>query len=296
MGGRGGLAAPLVALALAGCVCDPPPSQFPNARAALDRMRETYACSRGVQGEAKVDYFGDQGRVRGNVLYMASLPERLRFDVYMTVPVYQIVSTLTSDGENFALYDMRQKVFLHGPANTCNIARFTQVPVPPFALVQLLRGEAPVLVHTPEQASIEWDGCDGYAIRIQSKHGANQLIHLEPTPETWNRPWQEQSVVVREVEVVQQGYELYRAVLADHRPAVTAKPMEDPDNLGPALPPSGPACRAPLPRRVRLEVPDGDQELILRLKEAVHNPPLIEGVFRQPQPQGVQVRYADCNR
>ena len=280
---------------LSGC-CGPPPSQFPNARAALDRMRETYSCTRGVRAEAKVDYFGDRGRVRASVLYMANQLERVRFDVFATVPVYQIVSTLTSDGENFTLYDLREKVFLYGPANTCNIARFTQVPVPPFALVQLLRGEAPVLVHSPEQASIEWDGCDGYAIDIKSKHGASQLIHLEPTPETWNEPWQKQQVIVRDVTVTQQGYELYRAVMDDHEPAQTAKPDEDPDGIGPPTPPSGPACSAPLPRRMRLEVPDGDQELILRLQEAVHNPPLAEGVFTQPQPRGVSVRHADCNR
>jgi hypothetical protein len=58
--------------------------------------------------------------------------------------------------------------------------------------------------------------------------------------------------------------------------------------------PSGPACQAEVPRRLRLEVPDTDQELVLRNKDVAHNPPLIEGVFRQPVPRGVKVRYSAC--
>jgi hypothetical protein len=288
------LSAAFVLFALSGCVRDPPPSQFPNARAALDRMKATYACSRGIRAEAKVDYFGDMGRVRGNVLYMGMMPDKVRFDIFS--PFGVTISTLTSDGENFSLYDLRQKAFLQGPASTCNIARFTQVPVPPFALVQLLRGEAPVLVHTPDQASIEWAGWDGFAIQIRSKHQATQLIHLEPTEATWNQHWQKQDVIVRDVSVTQQGYDLYRAEMEDHEPAKTAAAMDDPDGLGAPLPPSGPSCSAPAPRRLRLEVPDADQELVLRVKELVHNPPLIDGVFRQPTPSGVRVQYADCDR
>jgi hypothetical protein len=288
-----GAASVLALLVLAGCVRDPPRSQFPSASDALARMRETYACSRGVRAEAKVEYFGE-GRVRGNVMYMSALLDQLRFDVFS--PFGVTLSTLTSDGEQFSLYDLREKTFLFGPANDCNIARFTRVPVPPFALVQMLRGEAPVLVHEPAQASIEWDGWDGYAIRIQSKHGASQLIHLEPTEGTWGEHWQKQQVIVRDVGVAQKGVELYRAELDDHEPAQTSEPMEDPDGIGSGIPPSGPPCAAPVPRKLRLLVPDGDQELVLRVKEVAHNPPLIEGVFRQPRPRGVRQQYADCNR
>ena len=66
----------LVALGLcSGCGRPPPPSQFPTADAALARMHATYSCSRGVRGDAKLDLFNKQGRVRGNVLYLAMLPK-----------------------------------------------------------------------------------------------------------------------------------------------------------------------------------------------------------------------------
>lgn len=281
---------------LVSCCGGAPPSQFPTAKDALDRMHATYACSRGVQGEAKVEYFGKEGRIRGDMLYIAMLPEQLSLSVVS--PFGVTLSRLTSDGKDFSLFDFREKLFLVGPANTCNVARFTQVPVPPFALAQMLRGEAPVLVHAPNQATISWESAflsEGeYVIKIESKHAARQEIRLRPSPDDWGQPWQKQRVRVLEVAVEQHGSELYRALLDDHSSAKTAAPYKDPDGLDPVLPPSGPACDAEAPRRMRLEVPDTDQELTLRVKEVQHNPPLQPGVFQQAQPSGVKVRSAVC--
>ena len=105
-----------MAVASGACGRPPPASTFPSASAALDRMRATYACSRGIRGDAKIDYFDDNGRVRGSVLYKSMLPDQLRFDVYS--PFGVMLSTLTSDGQNFTLFDLRQKQFLYGPADT----------------------------------------------------------------------------------------------------------------------------------------------------------------------------------
>jgi hypothetical protein len=240
-------------------------------------MHATYACSRGVQGEAKLDYFGDRGRVRGNVLYMTMLPQDLRFDVFS--PFGVTLSTLTADGRDFALYDLKEKLFLRGPANACNVARFTQVPVPPFALSQLLRGEAPVLAHEPAGANIAWDGGE-YVVRIKSRHSATQEIHLEPHPADFELPWAKQRVRVLEVHVAQHEMDLYRAYLADHESAQTSPPRKDPEGLDPTLPPSGPPCSAEVPRRLRLVTPDTDQELVLRNKEVA--------------PRGVSVRRSAC--
>ena len=278
-------------LLLAGCSASPPPSRFPSAADALERMHAPSACSRGIQGVAKLEYFGDRGRVRGNVLYMAMLPEELRFDVFS--PFGVTLSTLTSDGRDFSLYDLKEKTFLRGPANTCNVQRFTQVPVPPFALAQLLRGEAPVLVHEPAQATLTWES-GAYLVKIQSTRKAAQEIRLVPTPDDWNQPWEKQRVRVLEVAVKQHELDLYQAYLADHETAHTGAPRKDPEGLDPTIPPSGPACDAEIPRRLRLVTPDTDQELVLRNKEVMHNPPLPEGSFRQPVPRGVRVRQAAC--
>jgi len=285
------LAALGLSLAVLGCASPPPASQFPDAQAALDRMRATSACSRALQSEAKIDYFGEAGRIRGSLLYVVAVPDHLRLDVIS--PFGATVSTVTSNGRDFALFDLRQKQFLRGPANACNLGRFTHVPVPPAALVQLLRGEAPVLVHEPASASIAWEGGQ-YVVRIQSTRAATEEIHLVPVPEDYGLPYSAQRVRVTEVQVAQQGVLLYRAELVGHRPAKMSGPRVDPDGLDPPVPPSGPSCQAEVPGRLRLQVPDGDQDVILENVEVSHNPPLNEALFQQAPPGGVSVRYSPC--
>lgn len=299
--GRGTLACvgSLVALALLSGCGRTPPSVFPSAATALERMRATGACSRAVQGEATVDYFGDGARVRGKLLYLGAHPARLRFDVYS--PFGVTLSTLTSDGERFALLDLREKEYFHGPATTCNVERFTRVPVPPFALVQLLRGQAPVLVHEPEQASIAWRsgwfGGGRYVVEVHGANAARQEIELTVRSDDFERPYAEQRLRVESVRVWQQDYELYRAELAGHAPA-RRRPHErtqEEIELGvPPLPPSGPPCDAELPRRVRLSVPESGQDLVIRSDQVWHNPTLAESVFRQTPPAGVRVRESLC--
>ena len=280
----------LLAGSVVGC-SSPPPSQFPTARDAIDRMHATYECSRGLGGEAKVDYVGDEGRIRGNVLFNASRPEQVRFDVFS--PFGVTISTLTSDGKAFTLFDLKEKTFLKGPAKACNVARFTGVPVPPHVLVPLLGGEAPVLVHEPQDASIEWES-GSYVIRIAGRHGASQRICLEPRPEDWERPWQEQRIRVTEVAVEQKGVELYEVELNRHRSVKTSRPLKDEDGLGDDIPPSGPPCDTEVPHGLRIEVPTSGRDVIFQYQEVHHNPPLTTGTFTQPTPPGVKVRYADC--
>lgn len=254
-------------------------------------MRETYACSRGQRGEAKLDYFGSAGRVRGDLWYLTSLPDKIRFDVVS--PFGATLSTLTSDGSRFALFDLRQKTFMRGKANACNLARFTNVPMPPHALVQLLRGEAPVLVHEPGSARLDWKG-GRYVIDIESKHSARQTIELLPLEADWNRPYTEQRVLVTSVSVEQLGVPLYKVALFDHRLGKTAPPQVDPDGIDPPIPPSGPVCDAPIPTRIQFEVADGDHDLRLRNQEVFHNPPLTSGTFEQERPRGVTPVTSPC--
>lgn len=283
--------AALAALLALGCGGPPPASQFPNAQAALDRMRATTSCSRALTSDAKIDYFGEAGRIRGSLLYVVAVPDKLRLDVVS--PFGATVSTVTSDGKQFSLFDLRQKQFLRGPANACNLGRFTHVPVPPAALVQLLRGEAPVLVHDPKAATIAWESGQ-YVVRIQSTRDASEEIHLQPVSQDFARPYAEQRVRVTEVRVLQQGTELYRAQLVGHRPAKMSGPRVDPDGLDPPQPPSGPSCQSEVPGRLRLQVPDGNQDVILENVDVSHNPPLDAHVFEQQAPGGVDLRDSPC--
>src|SRR5688572_15930821 len=148
-----------------GCGSAPPRSQFPNARAAVDRIHATQDCGIGIHATAKIDHFGKGGRVRGDLLAFAVWPDRLRMDVVS--PFGVTLATLTSDSQKFMLNDLREKKFYFGPASACNIARLTTVPMPGHVLVSLLRGEAPVLKHGEADTTIAWDSGGYYVVTIK---------------------------------------------------------------------------------------------------------------------------------
>lgn len=293
----------VTALGLFGLACSgsPPASQFPDAQAAIDRMRGTYECLHGVRGEAKIDHMNDKGRIRGNLMFFAVEPQMVRFDVVS--PFGVTLATLTSDGSRFTMNDLREKKFLEGPASPCNIARLTQVPIPGHALVSLLHGEAPVLVHDPAGLSMRWTS-EGflskrsfYEIVVRSKNDAKETIHLAPHPDDYAKPWGDQRVRVTFVEVEQKGIVLYKADLHDHKDAEMAGPIIDEDNIDPPVPPNGPQCKVEIPRRIHVSVPGTDDDVRFAYTETKLNPPLPEGIFTQPMPGGVQrIVVGPCDR
>jgi len=279
-----------------GCVnVAPPASVPPTADAALGRMHATFTCANAIQSNAKIDHFGAQGRIRGDLMLYAARPARIRMDVVS--PFGVAVATLTSDGHSFALADLRDKVFYVGPARACNIARLTTVPVPGHVLVDLLRGEAPVLRHEAATSTIAWDSHGYWVLSIPSTRGAVEEIHLAPRPDDWQRPWDQQRMRVLDVRVTQQGYELYHAELEDHAGAPTAGPRVDPDNLPgePPIPPSGPTCDAEVPRKIHVEVPYPQADVRFTTTQISWNPPLPEGTFAQPVPPGMRTETVTCD-
>ncbi len=277
---------------LAGCGVPPPASQFPSADDALGRMKAQLACAHGVQGTAKVDVLSKQGRLKGEAFLFAVNPARVRFDVVS--PFGLTLITLTSDGERFEMLDLQQKQFLEGPASACNLARMTQVPLEGHALVAILRGEAPLLTHTPATTNIAWNTEGFYDVAIDGKHDAHQAIRLAVHPDDLQKPWAQQRVRVLQVRVDQRGASLWRVDLDDHAPVKTAAPREDPDGIDPPIPPIGPACDAEAPRSIRMRVPHTSDDVVLDYTELVWNPPLVQGTFDQPMPRGVRRVPVSC--
>jgi hypothetical protein len=282
----------LASLFAVGCGLPPPKSQPPTADDAIARMRASVSCGNGVQVTAKIDHFGKQGRVRGDLWLYAMRGARLRMDAISPFGVN--LATLTTDGQTFSLADLREKQFYVGPAKSCNLARLTTVPIPGPALVGFLRGEAPVLVHDKNAATIEWRGKGHYLLRIPSTRGAEELLALAPHPDDRDKPWQEQRLRVTEVTITQQGYVLYHAELSEHAAAPMALPRIDEAGIDPPVPPSGPQCTAELPRKIHLEVPGGQQDVLFRYDQVTWNPPLTEGLFAQPTPAGMPISRVDC--
>jgi hypothetical protein len=285
-------ALPVAALGLCGCFARAPASMAPSAAAALDRLRETGRCGVAVQANAKIDHFGKRGRVRGDLLMFAQAPANLRMDVVS--PFGVTVATLTSDGSRFALGDLRDKRFYVGPASACNIARLTTVPMPGHVLVELLRGQAPVLKRVGEP-TIDWSGGGYYVVRVQGTRDAREEIHLAPQPDDFGKPWAEQRMRLLNIKVEQYGAVVYHAALSDHRPAATAPARVDPDGVEPPMPPSGPPCNAEIPRRIHVEVPDESADVLFRYDEVHWNPPIPPGSFTQQPPDSMPTVPVTCD-
>jgi hypothetical protein len=255
-------------------------------------MHATFACGNALQAAAKIDHFGEHGRVRADLLLFAARPARIRMDVVS--PFGVALATLTTDGARFALADLRDKRFYAGPASACNIARLTTLPVPGHVLVSLLRGEAPVLKHDALASTIRWSTKGYWVLTIAGTRQTREEIHLVPRPEDWALVWERQRMRVLDVRVEQQGYVLYHAELSGHQSAPTEGPREDPDNLAPPIPPSGPICDAEIPRKIHVEVPDPEADVRFQYDQLAWNPPLPEGTFEQPVPSGLRVEYVTC--
>src|SRR5690606_4907917 len=256
-------------------------------------------CSRAVQGEAGLVAQGTLFKVRGKILYLAEAPEQLRFDLYSSFGV--TLSTLTSDGKKFGLYSLDQKAFWYGPSRTCNIERFTRVAVPPFALVELLRGRPPVLSHRPEDVSFRYArplfSKGRYVIDLAGEHETTQRLEIGVDERDLEKPLDAQRLRLLSVRVKQGRRLLYKVVLSDHfegsRKDVTLTPDEVEMGI-PPLPSSGPECSAELPRTLKFTVPDAGYTLQIENQEVHHNPPLSPGAFTQPVPSGVTVRESLC--
>ncbi len=271
----------------AGCSVSPPRSQFPNVRAALDRMRATVACGVGVMATATIDR--REGGSHREVVLIVSHPTQLRMDLLNSSG--NSISTLTSDGTEFQLLDGLSGNFVYGNAKPCNLARLIGVAVPDHLFMDTLRGQTPVLAHKDEDANIEWDRTGFYVLTLRGTRDSAEEIHLVPYADDWNKPWTGQRLRVLEVIVRQQGFAIYHLVMSEHARRATAGPFVDPVN-GVPIRPSGPQCDAELPTRIRIELPR--DELQLHYHNVEWNPPLQPGLFRQVAPSTISMTPVDC--
>ena len=290
----------LLVAALGGGCAAAPRAQFPTARDALSQLKSQTDCSRAVQGEATLIASSALLKIRGKMLYLAQAPESVRFDLYSDFGV--TLSTLTSDGEKFSLYSLDQKSFWYGPAKTCNLERFTRVSVPPFALVEILRGRPPVLAHEPKAARLRYARPlfrkGRYVVDIEGENEARERLEIGIAPEDLDKPLEQQRLRLLSVEVTQGGDLLYKVKLTEHAIArrVDSAVTEEEAEMGivPAAP-SGPECEAELPRRLEFSVPDHGYKLIIASDEVTHNPAIAAGAFEQSVPGGVRSERADCS-
>jgi outer membrane biogenesis lipoprotein LolB len=283
----------LVGCTLVGCT-RAPLERFQSAESLLGGLRDKTSCSRAVSGEAKLYFRGEGRRLSGSVLYLAQAPSQLRFDLIS--PFGVTLTTLTADGSRFSLFDLGARRFYFGPARTCNVTRFTRVPVPPAALVETLRGRPATIVH--ESAALRFVtpflGAPHYQVELQGPSETRQIVRIAVHPDDVLEPLAEQRLRYLGSEVWQAGEMSYSVALSQFQVAGLRPRAMSEDPLEPPLPPSGPACQAELPRRIKFVVPATGYEVTFDHTEQWHNPPLPEAAFRLDVPSGVESIFSNC--
>jgi len=287
-------------LSTVGCTSfAPPKSPLPDAKSAVARLDATYAKVTGIRGNAKIDYLGDKGRVKGELKLLASAPDKLR--IAISASVVGSAGEVASDGVRFWAGDKANGRYITGLAKPCNIARITQVPLASRELVPMLWGMRPDLPQKVTCDSVKWNGDGGFyvvALGHETTSPTEPKLHelrMTPWPEDLDKPWAEQRMRLLGVLAWRDDALVYRVTMADHQKTATAKPIVDPDGLSDDILPSGPDVEVDVPRKIHVEVPAKKSDVIFKYEEAFVNPPLPKDVFKLYMPPGVPVDEATCD-
>jgi len=277
-----------------------PSVRFNHPQQLLDHIYERTSCSRAVQGEGRLEVAGPFVGYRGKLMFKAEVPAQLRFDLYSDLGV--TLATLVTHDQSLRFFDLSQNTLVSGEANACNMAQFTQVQVPPLALVELLRGRPPVLRHAPDAAQLAWKnelfGTGHYEITVAGESASREKIWVSVPERDWALPLTDQRTFVTRVQVWQGGATLYAVELADYQIAhrSSLEPTQDEREMGiTELQATGPVCDGALPRRLAFDVGHAGHELRIEAHDVVHNPPLVEGAYDLEPPRGVRAVSGACD-
>jgi hypothetical protein len=279
--------APVVAAAVvsAGCpsaACPAPSLRFAEAGGVLHHHARLLAWAENLRAEATVDRReagapAERARLRGTVLMLVGRPDRVRFDA---MTQFGPAATLTSDGESFALMDLRENRFFVGPSCAENIALLLGVPMEAAGVGRVLFGEAPTMDATEREVV-----CDGghYRVTLRAADGASQELVYEIRQSDVEAPPDAQRLRLRETHVRDAaGVSQLRIRWDDHRfvvdPRSTTSPQEG----------------LALPHRVQVELPARGVDTLIRFDRIEINVEMPEDVFTQEVREGLAVEPVEC--
>jgi outer membrane lipoprotein-sorting protein len=269
------------ALLLAGCPARPCPTRpFTDPAALLASYRDMRRPARVLRAEARVDQRGERGRVRGTVLMFLERPDKVRFDIMTQVGP---AAVLTSDGETFALMDLRENRFLTGPTCPANIERLLGLRFGAEQVTRFLLGQSPRIEH--EDAEMYCEG-GAYRVILRAADGRRQeLVYEVREADLPQAPPEEQRLRLKRSEVFEpDGSTAWRVTYDDYQ--FVADPLDD------ATPPRG----LVLPFTVRFEDPRRGQDTMVRFQDVDLNVEVPPGAFEQRPRPGLTVEHVGCDR
>src|SRR3569623_752591 len=117
-----------------------------------------------INGSARATSWLGGDRFRATVLVLVERPGRLRLEA--EVSLQGTVAVLATDGQRFALLDVRKNELRRGPACPANIASLIRIPLSPAEVAAIFLGDAKLPDGDAANDTIDWDGDTGTDVRV----------------------------------------------------------------------------------------------------------------------------------
>lgn len=174
----------LLALAASGCAKKiplPEHLKVSGVQELQQRMQNSRAQVDKYFAEARLTYFGPQGRVKGTASLAVARPTSLRYD--LIGPHGGVVEAFATNGEQLQLLNPGEERFLVGRASVENIDRlmaFAPLRLDPAGWVGLLFGE----VDIPEHAALTYDENIGRFVVQWPEKSTDVQVRVEVDPQS----------------------------------------------------------------------------------------------------------------
>ncbi|MCA2980168.1 MAG: DUF4292 domain-containing protein [Myxococcaceae bacterium] len=221
-----------------------------DAADLLKRIEVAEAQVVSVKGDARLVVDAERGK--GAVALFVAVLHPARLHLEQLDFFGRPEGVLVTDGDQFGLYDGKQRKYFRGPATAQNLARFLPIALPPRELAALLLGRVPRLPAETTTMSVD-EATRRY--RLTLTRGA-VTQHLEVAP-------------------------------GSHR--VTSSRVEGLDTYAVAASELTDFGAATLPRHLVLDVPRARLSVELVYKDVVVNEPPELTLFELEPPEGVPV-------
>jgi hypothetical protein len=252
---------PLILVGLSACPKLPPLDYGVDgpARDAADLLKrievaETQVIS--VKGDAKLVIDSDQGK--GSVSLFVAVLHPARLHIEQLDFFGRPEGVLVTDGEQFGLYDGKERKYFRGPASPQNLARFLPIALPPRELAALMLGRVPRLQAESSTMSVD-----------EASRSYQLTLRRGPITQRLNVSTGTHRITRSRVE----GADLY-AVDSDALTSFGA---------------------ATLPRRIVLEAPRAKLTVELLYKDITVNEPPELTLFELEPPEGVPIVEVQAN-
>lgn len=138
----------------------PPPAPSDLRRQLVARQSAVTT----LNGSARATSWLGGDRIRASVLVLVDRAGRLRLEA--EVSLQGTVAVLATDGQRFALLDLRKNELRRGPACPANIASLIRIPLSPAEVAAIFLGDAKLPEGDPANDTVDWDGDTGTDVLV----------------------------------------------------------------------------------------------------------------------------------